>query len=129
MQKSATVLILVILFLTAASAQEQENQYPNIKQYFFVMLTRGPKATEIDSVELEKIQAGHMANIHRMAETGKLKIAGPFGDDGNWRGIFIFDVSSEEEVKELISHDPAIQSGRLSYEIHPWWSDKEACLK
>ncbi len=121
-------LLLVLMFSTAANAQEQENKYPNIRQYFFVMLTRGPNAASIDSLELEKIQAGHMANIHKMAESGKLKIAGPFGDDGDWRGIFIFDVDSEEEVKEMIKNDPAIQSGRLSYEIHPWWTEKGACL-
>ncbi len=63
-----------------------------------------------------------MANINKMAESGKLQIAGPFGDDGNWRGIFIFDVATEEEVKELLKDDPAIQSGRLAYEIHPWWT-------
>jgi uncharacterized protein YciI len=128
MQKIAATLFLLILFSTAGSAQEQENSFPNIKQYFFVMLTRGPNASTIDSLDLQKIQEGHLANIHRMADTGKLKIAGPFGDDGNWRGIFIFDVNSEEEVKELIKNDPAIQSGRLSYEIHPWWTEKGACL-
>jgi uncharacterized protein YciI len=70
-----------------------------------------------------------MANINKMAESGKLQIAGPFGDDGNWRGIFIFDVATEEEVKELLKDDPAIQSGRLDYEIHPWWTLQGSCLK
>ena len=70
-----------------------------------------------------------MANINNMAESGKLQIAGPFGDDGNWRGIFIFDVATEEEVKELLKDDPAIQSGRLAYEIHPWWTMPGGCLK
>ena len=128
MPKSAAITLIVILFSTAVLAQEQENNYPNIKQYFFVMLTRGPNAANIDSLERAKIQAGHLANIRRMAEAGKLNIAGPFGDDGNWRGIFIFNVQSEEEVKELLKNDPAIQAGRLSYEIHPWWSEKGACL-
>ncbi len=128
MPKSAAITLIVILFSAAVLAQEQENNYPNIKQYFFVMLTRGPNAATIDSLERAKIQAGHMANIRRMAESGKLNIAGPFGDDGNWRGIFIFNVQSEEEVKELLKNDPAIQSGRLAYEIHPWWSEKGACL-
>jgi uncharacterized protein YciI len=70
-----------------------------------------------------------MANINKMAESGKLQIAGPFGDDGNWRGIFIFDVATEEEVKELLKDDPAIQSGRLAFEIHPWWTMSGGCLK
>lgn len=129
MKKLASVCLLIVLFSLSASAQEGGTKYPNIKQYYFVMLTRGPNSTKFDSLELKKIQAGHMANIHKMAESGKLKIAGPFGDDGNWRGIFIFDAESEEEVKELIKNDPAIQAGRLSYEIHPWWTEPGSCLK
>lgn len=123
--------LLTIFILTSIStfAQQEENKFetPKLKQYYFVMLVRGPNA--IDSLSLVKIQEGHMANINKMAESGKLQVAGPFGDDGNWRGIFIFDVATEEEVKELLKDDPAIQSGRLAYEIHPWWTMPGACLK
>lgn len=129
MPKSAAFLFIMILFSTTVFAQEEENKFPNIKQYYFVMLTRGNNAASIDSVERAKIQEGHLANIRKMAEAGKLNIAGPFGDNGNWRGIFIFNVQSEEEVKELLKNDPAIQAGRLSYEIHPWWSEKGSCLE
>jgi uncharacterized protein YciI len=129
MQKSFFILGLVMLLGFSVSAQEMENKYPNIKQYYFVMLKRAPDRIELDSLERAKIQEGHMANIHKMAEEGKLQIAGPFGDDGEWRGIFIFDVQTEAEVKDLLKNDPAIQSGRLIYEIHPWWSDKGSCLK
>jgi uncharacterized protein YciI len=127
-------ILLVSFFLltcVSAIAQQEENktETPKLKQYFFVMLVRGPKASDIDSLSLVKIQEGHMANINKMAESGKLQIAGPFGDDGNWRGIFIFDVATEEEVKELLKDDPAIQSGRLAYEIHPWWTLPGGCLK
>ena len=129
MQRFFFILILGILLSSPASPQEKENKYPNIKQYYFVMLKRAPDRIELDSLERAKIQEGHMANIHKMAEEGKLQIAGPFGDDGEWRGIFIFDVRTEVEVKELLKNDPAIQSGRLTYEIHPWWSEKGSCLK
>lgn len=129
MLRLTSVFILILFISFSSSAQQKAPEYPNIKQYYFVMLTRGPNSSSIDSLELEKIQAGHMANIRKMAETGKLQIAGPFGDDGNWRGIFIFDVKSENEVKELLKNDPAIQAGRLSYEIHPWWTEKGTCLK
>jgi uncharacterized protein YciI len=129
MYRNVLLLLSIIILSLVSFAQQKENKYPNIKQYYFVMLTRGPNSNKIDSLQLQKIQEGHMANIHKMAEAGKLQIAGPFGDDGDWRGIFIFDVKSDEEVKELLKNDPAIQSGRLSYEIHPWWSDKGSCLK
>ena len=128
--RSAPYLWLFILLISfSAFSQQEEDKYPKLKQYYFVMLTAGPKAEKIDSLQLEKIQAGNMANIRKMAEAGKLMIAGPFGDDGNWRGIFIIDAKSEEEVNELLKNDPAIQVGRLAYEIHPWWSEKGSCLK
>ena len=124
-------LTFCILTCISAFAQQEENksETPILKQYYFVMLVKGPHRDDIDSLSLAKIQEGHMANINKMAESGKLQIAGPFGDDGNWRGIFIFDVATEEEVKELLKDDPAIQSGRLDYEIHPWWTLPGGCLK
>ncbi|CAN5607581.1 hypothetical protein BH11BAC5_BH11BAC5_30690 [soil metagenome] len=92
-----------------------------IRQYFFVMLTTGSNRIH-DSATAAKIQEGHMANINRLYYDGKLKVAGPFGDDGNWRGIFIFDCKTKEEVEDLLKTDPAIASGRLAYEVHPWWT-------
>jgi uncharacterized protein YciI len=80
------------------------------------MLTSGNNRSQ-DSAAADKIQQGHMANITRLYNEGKLKVAGPIGDDGNWKGIFIFDCSSKEEVEKLLATDPAIASGRLAYEI------------
>ena len=126
-------LLLTFFLLTSLSAfaqqEEKESEEFKLKQYYFVMLVKGPHRDDIDSLSLAKIQEGHMANISKMTESGKLQIAGPFGDDGNWRGIFIFDVATEDEVKELLKDDPAIQAGRLAYEIHPWWTTPGGCLK
>lgn len=127
------ILFLTFFLLTSlgAFAQQEENktETPKLKQYYFVMLVKGPHRDDIDSLNLAKIQEGHMANINKMSESGKLQIAGPFGDEGNWRGIFIFDAATEDEVIELLKDDPAIQSGRLAYEIHPWWTLPGGCLK
>jgi uncharacterized protein YciI len=129
--KYLPVLFSCLTFISFDTAAQNKlsDEYPELKQYYFVMLTKGPNSEKIDSLELEKIQAGHMANIQKMADDGKLKIAGPFGDDGNWRGIFIFEASNEDEVKSLLKNDPAIQAGRLSFEIHPWWTKKGSCLQ
>jgi uncharacterized protein YciI len=103
---------------TAKPATAQENK---ISQYWFVMLIKGNNRTQ-DSATAASIQDGHMANINRLYNEGKLKVTGPFGDDGNWRGIFIFDCASKEEVEKLLGTDPAIASGRLAYELHPWYT-------
>jgi uncharacterized protein YciI len=85
------------------------------------MLLKGPNRNQ-DSVTAAKIQEGHMANINRLYNDGKLKVAGPFGDNGNWLGIFIFDCTTKEEVEKDLKTDPAIISGRLSYDIRPWYT-------
>lgn len=127
--KCIRIILPCLIFISVNTiAQNLSKEFPDLKQYYFVMLTKGPNSEKIDSLTLEKLQAGHLANIHKMADDGKLKIAGPFGDDGNWRGIFIFDVSNEDEVRALLKNDPAIKAGRLSFEIHPWLTQKGSCL-
>jgi len=87
---------------------------------YLAFLTRGAKWTPEQTPQTEEIQKGHMANIIRLAETKKLVVAGPFGDDGTLRGIFVFKVASLEEARTLAETDPAVQAGRLALDIHPW---------
>ena len=91
-----------------------------LTQTFLAFLTRGEKWTPEKTPATEEIQKGHMANIGRLAEMKKLVAAGPFGDNGRLRGIFVFRVASLEEAKALTATDPAIQAGRLAMDIHPW---------
>ena len=91
-----------------------------MSQYVMAFLKAGPNRSQ-DSLAQVKLQAGHMANIQRLQKMGKLVLAGPFLDDGDLKGIFIFAVGSVEEAEELIATDPAIISGRLVMEMHPWY--------
>jgi uncharacterized protein YciI len=56
-----------------------------------------------------------------MAEEGKLVLAGPFLDDGELRGIYVFNVETVEEARALTATDPAIQAGSLVMELKPWY--------
>ena len=47
-------------------------------------------------------------------------IGGTFSDDSDLRGLDIFTVESLEAARALTQADPAIQSGRLAFEFHPW---------
>lgn len=128
MKLFSTCLLLLLSLVSAAQENKAEKPRYEMKQYYFVLLTKGPVRTQ-DSATAAQIQAGHMSNMEKMAEMGKLQVAGPFTDDGNWRGIFIFDAESREEVEKLLQTDPAITSGRLSYEIHPWMTAKGTTFK
>jgi len=88
--------------------------------YVMAFLKAGPNRDQ-DSTTAAEIQKAHMANIKRLAEEGKLVVAGPFEDDGELRGIFIFDVATVDEAKTLTATDPAVQAGRLIMELHPWY--------
>ena len=91
-----------------------------MKHYVMAFLKAGPRRDH-DSITAAQIQKAHMANINRLAAEGKLVVAGPFEDNGELRGIFIFNVTSMEEAKSLTESDPAVQSGRLIMELHPWY--------
>ena len=91
-----------------------------MKKYVMAFLKRGPNRDQ-DSATSADLQKAHLENINRLAQEGKLLLAGPFLDDGEIRGIFIFDVESVEEARALTETDPAIQSGRLVMELHPWY--------
>jgi uncharacterized protein len=88
--------------------------------YYFTFLKRGAKWTAEKTPETEKLQAAHMANINAMAKTGKLVIAGPFENGGDYSGVFVFKAGSLEEAKALAESDPAVKAGRLVADVHPW---------
>jgi uncharacterized protein YciI len=91
-----------------------------MKQYVLVILKTGP--TKIDDLaKVQELFAGHLKNIMRLADEGKLALAGPFTDGGNMRGLFIFNVKTIEEAKELIKTDPAIAAGLLDPEFIKWY--------
>ncbi len=91
-----------------------------MRPYVMAFLKSGPNRTQ-DSITVAEIQKGHIANIQRMANEGKLVVAGPFMDDGEVRGIYVFNVATIEEAQALTNTDPAIVAGRLVMELHPWY--------
>ncbi|QHL88090.1 hypothetical protein GU926_11870 [Nibribacter ruber] len=111
-----------------APAEAKEPKDGEMKTYYMAILKKGPNRTH-DALTAARIQDEHMAHINKMAADGKLTMAGPFMDDGELRGIFIFNVKTMEEAKALTEADPAVKSGRLVMELHPWYSMKGAKLQ
>ena len=95
-------------------------------EFFLVLLKKGPAWTAERTDRTKAIQEAHMANIKALWEAKKLVIAGPMGDDGDTRGVFVFQAASRAEAVALAESDPAIKAGRLVPEIHSWWVEKRA---
>lgn len=93
-----------------------------MKSYFLVILKTGTNTTTDKELIAESFK-GHMNNINRLVEEGKLIVAGPLGkNDNKYRGIFILNnLKTIEEAKELLQTDLAIKNGILDYEIFTWY--------
>ncbi len=92
-----------------------------MKEYVFVLIKTGEKI-EKDKAKLNALFVGHMANINRLADLGKLSLAGPFlKNDKNYRGLFILDVNTIEEAREILQTDPVIKAGIFNVELTKWY--------
>ena len=94
-----------------------------MQQYFIAFLKRGPNRSQ-SKAEADSLQALHLEHLGRMYNEGYADISGPFGDDGDIRGITIYNTPTIELADSLANMDPMVKSGRLVIEIHPWWAAK-----
>jgi uncharacterized protein YciI len=123
---AAVLMLCLAAGVVAPPARAAGMDTSHMGTVFLVLLKKGPAWSAEKTPESKAIQEGHLANISALWKAGKLAVAGPLGDDGDLRGIFIFQVATLEEAKALTDSDPAIKAGRLVAEIHPWWVDNRA---
>lgn len=104
----------------AALAKELGADKYGMRPYVMALLRAGP-TPPADPAKMNELMRGHLDNIQRLADEGVLVLAGPFADDGELRGIYVFAVASVDEARTLTATDPAIQSGALVMELRPWY--------
>ena len=131
MQRLILVLLMAAAMAAGVSAEEAAGYDPalaaelgadeyGMRRYVMAFLKAGPDRSH-DKETAAALQRAHLDHIRHMAEAGKLVVAGPFLDQGELRGIFIFAVDSLEEAEALTAADPAVQAGRLAMELRPWY--------
>lgn len=105
----------------AALAQRLGADERGMRSYVLVILKTGPNTTATDA-EKKALFEGHFANINRLANEGKLAVAGPFGrNERQWRGLYLFNVATVAEAEELTRADPAVAAGLFVVEATPWY--------
>src|SRR3954447_16042613 len=106
----------------AALARKLGADDRGMKIYVLCILKTGPKDAEVKGKDRDDIFAGHFANIGRLADEGKLAVAGPFGKNDNaYRGLYIFNVTTIEEAEKLVVLDPAVKAGVFVPDLTLWY--------
>ena len=127
------LLFIAALTITQRLAAQSENpKYDSVlakslggddygmKMYALVILKTG--TASFDKKKTDSLFTGHMANINRLADAGKLVVAGPLGkNDKTYRGIFILDAKTIEEANQLLETDPAVKEKLLDAEVFQWF--------
>lgn len=98
-----------------------------MRSYVFVLLKTGPSRVP-DGPERDEMFRGHFANINRLADAGKLVLAGPFDGVAGWRGMFVLATDDLEEARKLVATDPVIQKGEMVAEYHQYYASAALML-
>lgn len=120
--------IISILFLIGCSStynsklakQLGADEY-GMKGYVLVILKTGTNQLK-DKDSLNMLFKGHMENIKKLSESGKMIVAGPLQKNVNqYRGIFILDVNDFAEAEVLLRDDPTIREKIFDVEMYNWY--------
>ena len=131
--KHSIYVFLILVFSISAYSQNTNPNYDStlakklmaddygMKGYVLVILKTGTNKTD-DKKFIDSCFKGHLKNIGRLVDEGKLIVAGPLGkNDNSYRGIFILNVSTIDEANELLQTDPAIKEKLLDTEVYKWY--------
>ncbi|WP_044400921.1 YciI family protein [Lacinutrix sp. Hel_I_90] len=94
-----------------------------MQKYFMAFLKKGPIVNQNEE-EVVILQEEHLSHLEKMYALGYADISEPFIDDGDIRGVTIYNVPTLAMADSLAKSDPIVKAGRLEVEIHPWWAAK-----
>lgn len=102
--------------LPAISDEVMGERLAQAKAYTLVLLRRTAKFVRPD---VDPVIWEHGRRNMALAEHGVLAVVLPAGGgESDLSGLGVFAASSEE-VAEIMDHDPGVQAGIFTYEIHP----------
>ena len=135
-----TVMVFVsVALLSAAHAEDAAPGYDaalaakvgaddnGMRRYVLVILKTSPTPVPPGPARDEMFK-GHFANMKRLADAGKLALAGPLDGVDGWRGLFIMAVSDIEEAKALVATDPVVAQGEMIPEFHKYYGSAALML-
>ena len=107
----ALFFLIIALWPTSLIAQNQQPTTPESKliQFQMAILKRGPKWSGAPDSALRK---QHVDYAQSLLSSGKAVIAGPFSDNSDFAGVYIFRTQSADEAKAWVMADPLVVDHR-----------------
>jgi uncharacterized protein YciI len=109
--------LALICYSSPSIAAMDEPKQQETKITHLVIYQPGPGWLAGKSV-LEQPLKEHGKYMLSLYMKGSMKLAGPLTDNAG--GAVLLAVANESEAKALVTDDPAVKSGVLVYEMHPW---------
>jgi uncharacterized protein YciI len=100
-----------------------ETDTPNMLEKYSLLLVHQGDKWDPKSPVPQDVLKQHLAYLMGLMQEGQLALAGPFRDDGELKGIFIYSVPMDEAMK-LEAEDPMVKNGFFKIEGHPWATAK-----
>ena len=91
-----------------------------MRAYVLAILRSGPTPVPAGEERTSMFQ-GHFANMKRLADEGKIVLAGPLDGVEGRRGIFVLATKDIEEARRLVATDPVIEKGEMVADLHTYY--------
>ena len=88
--------------------------------YYLVREGHGPAWDEARSRREQDGWDGHARFMDALAEDGAVVLGGPVGEDLDGDALLLFDLESEEAVRERLAGDPWIDGILRILSVEPW---------
>ncbi|WP_298709176.1 hypothetical protein [Chitinophaga sp.] len=99
-----------------------------VQQYWMVFFKNGT-AVEGDPVSSALIEEAHVMHIRNLTREGKMMLAGAFAEYDDLRAIYVLKAADSLEAASLVKADSAVATGRLQFELKPWWTARNCVFR
>jgi uncharacterized protein YciI len=119
---SGLVIAIGGMLMLVQRVPAQESQPTKPKQFIYVLhlvprLYDDKNWTKEDTAALHR----HFARFQEAMKTGQLILAGRTSESGDKTfGIAIFEANDEAAARKFMEEDPAVASGLMTAELHPF---------
>jgi uncharacterized protein YciI len=122
-RRAALAIACIALLGGAVNARPIEDPPPGMSAYVVGFLKQN--RSHAGGGETEQLMAEHLAHLRALVVAGEIVAVGPMADEGEIRGVMIFRDMPADRARSLAEADPAVKSGHLLVEVHPWWGPKD----